>query len=152
MVSQIERTGPLQAATLGMTIAESKHLLAKVQKELVETQLQSYVQGQRICAQCESKRMIKDYHTVCFKSLFGGVSLRVPRLYGCACEGQDTQARTIKIDGLVNWVSPELEFIQSQLARIVIINALFYPSAKYQTHAGLPLTQVIGLKSHHFAL
>ena len=35
---------------------------------------------------------------------------------------------------------------------IVIINAIFYPSAKYRTLAALPLTQVIGLKSHHFAL
>ncbi len=36
--------------------------------------------------------------------------------------------------------------------RIVIINALFSPSAKYQTLAELPLTQVIGPKSHPFAL
>jgi len=116
MVSQIEWTGPLQAATLGLTLAESKRLLAKVQKKLVETQIQCYVQEKRICAQCGSLRMLKDYHTVCFKSLFGGVSLRVPRIYGCSCEGQDTQAHTVKIDGLVNWVSPELEFIQNQLA------------------------------------
>ena len=119
MVSQIERTGPLQAATLGLTITESKRLLSTVQKELIETQLQHYVQKQRICAQCGSKRMLKDYHTVCFKSLFGGVSLRIPRIYGCSCEGQNTQAHTVKIDRLENWVSPELVFIQSQLAATI---------------------------------
>ena len=91
IVSQIERTGPLQAATLGLTLTESKHILAKVQKELVETQLQCYVQEQRICAQCGNLRMLKDYHTVCFMSLFGGVSLRVPRIYGCSCEGHETR-------------------------------------------------------------
>jgi hypothetical protein len=53
---------------------------------------------------------------VCFKSLFGRVALRIPRLYGCACKGQHAHAQTIQIDELVNWVSPELEFIQSQLA------------------------------------
>jgi len=63
--------------------------------------------------------MLKDYHKVCFKSLFGGVSLRVPRLNGCSCEGQDNRAQTAKIDGLVNWVSPELEFIQSKLAAMI---------------------------------
>ena len=125
-VYQIERTGPLQAGTLGLTLEESKHILAKVQKELVETQLQCYVQEQRICTECGSLLMIKDYHTVCFKSLFGGVSLRVPRIYGCSCEGQETQAHTIKIDGLVNWVSPELEYIQSQLAA----TTPYVPSAK----------------------
>ena len=63
--------------------------------------------------------MLKDYHSVCFKSLFGAVSLRVPRIYGCWCEGQETQAHTVKIDRLVNWVSPVLEFIQSQLAATI---------------------------------
>ena len=102
MVSQIKGTGPLQAVALGLTLAESKRILAKVKKALVETQLQCYAQEQRICAQCGSKRMLKDYHTVCFKSLLGGVSLRIPRIYGCSCEGQDTQAHTVKIDRLEN--------------------------------------------------
>lgn len=108
MVSQIERTGPMNAANLGLTLAESKCLLARVQQEIVESQFQSYLQEQRICTQCGSRRTLKAYHTVCFKSLFGGVSLRIPRLNGCLCEGQDARARTVKIDGLVNWVSLNL--------------------------------------------
>ncbi len=39
MVYQIERTGPLNAATLGLTLAESKGLLTRLQQELVESQL-----------------------------------------------------------------------------------------------------------------
>ena len=119
MVSQIERTGPLNAATLGLTLAESKCLLANVQQELAESQVQCCGQEQRICTRCGTRRTLKDYHTVCFKSLFGGVNMRVPRLNGCSCEGQGTPAKTVKIDGLVNWVSPELEFIQSKLAAMI---------------------------------
>ncbi len=119
MFSQIEWTGPLNAATLGLTLAESKCLLTRVQQELVESQFQCYAHEQRICTRCGTWRTLKDYHTVCCKSLFGGVSLRVPRLHGCSCEGQDTRAQTVKIDGLVNWVSPELEFIQSKLAAMI---------------------------------
>ncbi len=33
--------------------------------------------------------------------------MRVPRLNGCSCEGQGALAKTVKIDGLVNWGSPE---------------------------------------------
>ncbi len=51
-VSQIERKGPLTAATFGLTLAESKQVLAKVQQEFVEAQLQSHAQAQRICPQC----------------------------------------------------------------------------------------------------
>ena len=124
MVSQIERTGPLNAATLGLTLAESKRLLANIQQELVESQVQYCGQEQRICTRCGTQRTLKDYHTVCFKSLFGGVKVLVrytgvPRLNGCSCEGQGTPAKTVKIHGLVNWVSPELEFIQSQLAAMI---------------------------------
>jgi hypothetical protein len=80
MVSQIERKGPLNAATLGLTLAESKRLLANVQQELVESQIQCCGQEQRICTRCGTRRTLKDYHTVCFKSLFGGVNVRVPLL------------------------------------------------------------------------
>ena len=60
-------------------------------------------------------RALKDYHTVHFKSLFGLIHLRVPCLFGCACEGQHNHSQTVRIDGLINWVSSKLEFIQSQL-------------------------------------
>jgi hypothetical protein len=118
-VSQIERTGPLTAATLGLTLAESKCLLANIQQELVESQVQYCVQERRNCTRCGSRRTLKDYHAACFRSLFGGVKLRVPRLNGCSCEGDDDRAQSVKIDGLVNWVSPELEFIQSKLAAMI---------------------------------
>lgn len=115
IMTQIERTGPLKAATLGLTLAESKQLLARVQQELVESQLDCHAEEQRICARCGNRRALKDYRSACFKSLFGRVDLRVPRLYECSCEDHDTRAQTVQIEGLENWVSPELEFVQSQL-------------------------------------
>lgn len=80
LVAQIERTGPLNAATFGLTLAESKCLLANVQQELVESQVQYCGQEQRICTRCGTRRTLKDYHTVCFKSLFGGVKEVAPVL------------------------------------------------------------------------
>ena len=118
-VSQIERTGPLKAATLGLTLAESKSLLATVQQELVESQLHCHAQAQRLCPQCGKQRALKDYRPACFESLFGGVDLRVPRFYACSCDDTDTGAETVKIEGLANWVSLELECIQSQLGATI---------------------------------
>lgn len=119
MLSNIERKGPLNAANLGLTLAESKSLLSSVQEELVKSQFQEYVQKERACARCGTLRTLKDYHSAHLKSLFGGVRLRVPRLNGCCCEGQGNRTHTVKIDGLVNWVSPRLEFVQSQLAAMI---------------------------------
>ena len=55
LVAEIERTGPLNAATLGLTITESKNLLSRVQEELVNSQFQENVQEQRACTQCGLK-------------------------------------------------------------------------------------------------
>ena len=46
---QIGRKDPLTAATLGVTLAESKQVLTEVQQELVEAQLRGRAQAQRIC-------------------------------------------------------------------------------------------------------
>ncbi len=119
VIGQIERTGPLQAATLGLTLAESKRLLAELQRELVTAQLRYHAEAQRHCTQCGTRRTLKDYRPVRFKSLFGGVKVRVLRLYGCQCKGQYTRAHTFQIDGLVNWVSPELVYTQGQLAATI---------------------------------
>lgn len=119
IVSEIERAGPLTAATVGLTLADSKHLLAKIQQERVEARLRCHIEGQRICAQCGNRRTLKDYRPGYFKSLFRGVGLRVPRLYTCSCESQHTGASTIHVNGLMNWVCPEPGFIQSQLAATI---------------------------------
>jgi hypothetical protein len=118
-VAQIERTDSLSAATLGLTLDESKALLANLQKELVESQFHHFVKNQRTCSQCGTRRTIKDYHSACFKSLFGRVSLRVPRLNKCPCENDAAGSNTVKINGLANWLSPELELIQSKLAATI---------------------------------
>ena len=119
IVSKIERTGPLKAVTLGLTLAESKRLLARVQQEIVESQLNGHTEEQRICIRYGSRQTLKDYHSVHFKSLFGSVTVRVARLNVCLREGQHARARTVQIAGLEHWVSPELEFIQSQLAATI---------------------------------
>ena len=99
MVSEIERTGPLTAATLGLTLAESKRLLTEIQHELVQAQLRCHFHERRICSECGDRRTLKDYQSACFKSLFGGVHLRVPRLNGCSCTGQGHRAQTIQVEG-----------------------------------------------------
>lgn len=87
-VSQIERKDPLTAATFGLTLVESKQVRGKVQQDLAEAQPQDHAQAQRICPQCGSRRTLKDYRAVCFKSLFGGVDLRVLRFFECSCKGE----------------------------------------------------------------
>jgi hypothetical protein len=99
-VSQIERTGPLNAATLGLTLAESQQVLAKVQQHFVEAQLQGHAQEQRIFPQCGRQRVLKDHRPPCSKNLFGGVDLRDPRFY---LVGAKTRIDEPKRSGSMGW-------------------------------------------------
>lgn len=104
------------AASLGLSRDESKGLLANLQKELVVSQFEHFVQNQRICSQCGTRRAIKDYHSACFKSLFGGVALRVPRRNKCACDSECAGVKTVKINKVRlarNPTAALLEFLYS---------------------------------------
>ncbi len=102
VLAQIDRSGPVTAATLGLTLAESKGMLAEAQRELVQAQFAEYLAAHRMCKACGGRRTIKDYHRVTFKSLFGSVALRVPRVFGCRCDYDPEHARTVKVEGLDN--------------------------------------------------
>jgi hypothetical protein len=116
VIGRIERNGPVQAGTLGLTLAESKSLLYGLQEVLVQRQLKSCCEAQRRCPHCGARRALKDYHAACFKSLFGNIVLRVPRIQGCRCKGPLVRPRSVQVDGLKGWVSPELDYVHNQLA------------------------------------
>src|SRR2546423_15583846 len=70
-------------AMLGLSLSESKQLLAQLQREIVTRQFEATMEQRRHCGQCDVKRSIKDFHGARFRSLFGDVDLRVARLRKC---------------------------------------------------------------------
>jgi hypothetical protein len=113
VVGHIDRQGPLQAAIFGMSLVESKRILSRLQQALVQKQFGAHIETQRECESCGRHRRLKDYHTAQFQTLFGGVTLRIPRLCRCAC---GNTASSIRVEGLRDWVSPELRYVQNELA------------------------------------
>lgn len=72
----------------GMTLSESKSLLAAVQKILVEQQIAEYLEAQRRCPHCEKPRGQKGSHTVTLQTLFGNPAIDSLRWNHCACRPQ----------------------------------------------------------------
>ena len=99
--------------TLGLSLADGKAFLSRLQTEIVSAQIAAINAQRRVCPLCHSQRGIKDYHPVNFRSLFGKVCVRVPRFQprtcGCPSEARPPRQRQ-------RWISAELEFVQSQLA------------------------------------
>src|SRR3954470_10930932 len=102
-------------ATLGLSMAEGKQLLAGVQQELVAAQARRHAARRPACRRCSTTCRVKDYRRHAIATLFGQVALRLPR-YCCVGCGV-TEA------GL-GWPShirstPELDRLRAQLAALM---------------------------------
>ena len=102
-------------ATLGLTMAEGKQLLAGVQQELVAAQARRHAARRPACRSCSTTCRVKDYRQHAIATLFGQVAVRLPR-YCCVGCGV-TEA------GL-GWPShirstPELDRLRAQLAALM---------------------------------
>lgn len=102
--------------TLGLSLAQAKAVLVRLQAEIVNKQVERMATSERTCKHCGSARQLKDYHDVHYRSLFGDVVSRAPRWRACNCIAGSTGTEVQKRQ---RWISAELEFVQSQLAATI---------------------------------
>src|SRR6476646_318620 len=100
---------------LGLSLAESKQLLAGIQREIVAAQARVHAVRRPACRSCSTTCRVKDYRQHALATLFGQVAVRLPR-YCCVGCGV-TEA------GL-GWPShirstPELDRLRAQLAALM---------------------------------
>ena len=96
-VMQIARPDDLtDLATLGLTLAEGKQLLAGVQQELVAAQARRHAAHRPACRSCCSTTCrVKDYRQHAIATLFGQVAVRLPR-YCCVGCGVGVTTRSVQ--------------------------------------------------------
>src|ERR1700722_844765 len=135
-LGQVARPEVSDMATLGLSLAESKQLLAQLQHEVVVRQFEATTQQRRHCEHCGTKRAIKDFHGARFRSLFGDVDLRVPRLRKCQCAVGKPAPASVKPASRQRWVAPELEYVQSELAATLPLCAQRRNPAQALAHRG----------------
>ena len=81
-------------ATLGLSLAEGKRLLAGVQREIVAAQARVHAARRPECRGCGDACRVKDYRHHGIATPFGQVAVRLPRFRcaGCAgCAGRTIQ-------------------------------------------------------------
>jgi hypothetical protein len=106
-VATLEREA-LTDATLGLTLAESKTILAGVQEAMVGQPSASYSAAQQTCPACGAQRRRKGQHQIVLRSLFGTLRLDSPRLRRCACQPADSPRSSSPLaECLVERTTPE---------------------------------------------
>ena len=115
-VMEISRPDGLgDIANLGLTLAEGKQLLARVQQEVVAAQADNHAMLRPDCRSCGGRCHVKDWRPHRIATLFGEVRVRLPRFLCAGCGRTET--------GL-SWPShcrstPELDQLQARLSALM---------------------------------
>jgi uncharacterized C2H2 Zn-finger protein len=76
----IKRAEEISPATVGLTIAEGKALLASLQEQVVTAQVQRQVATFKACPQCGNAFRTKGHYQSTLRSVYGTVGMRIRRL------------------------------------------------------------------------
>ena len=72
---------------LGLTLAESKHLLSTLQRHLLQQQITTFLDTRSTCQDCGAPLKLKARGSRSFRTLFGTFKVSSPRLAYCDCTG-----------------------------------------------------------------
>ena len=102
-------------ANLGLTLAEGKLLLAGLQQEIVAAQAKGHAVRRPDCRSCGEVCRVKDYRDHAVATLFGQVTVRLPRFRCAGCGGNEAGH---------GWPSycrstPELDQLQAHLSALM---------------------------------
>jgi len=115
-VMEINRPDDLGDITdLGMRLDETKRLLARLQQEIVTAQVSAHAARRPTCSRCGGGCRVKDYQVHGVATLFGQVTVRLPRFRCAACCGSESG---------INWPphcrsTPELDRLQAHLSALM---------------------------------
>lgn len=111
--------GDLLPETLGMTLDEGKHLLASLQRCLVQQQVEAYIAQQRRCSECGRQHTKKDRKAITMRTVFGQLRLDSPRFYACPCRREPEQSFSPLAQKLPERTTPELKYLQTKWASLM---------------------------------
>jgi hypothetical protein len=118
-VATLEREA-LTDATLGLTLAESKTILASVQETMVAQQAALYSAAQQTCPTCGARRRRKGQHQIVVRSLFGTLRLDSPRFRRCVCQPADSPRSSSPLaECLPERTTPERRCLEAKWAALL---------------------------------
>jgi hypothetical protein len=102
-------------ANLGLTLAEAKQILARLQQTVVAVQADDHAVLRPVCSSCRHACHVKDWRLHRVTTLFGTVALRLPRFRCASCGHGETG---------VSWLSycrstPELDQLRAHISALM---------------------------------
>lgn len=104
---------------IGLSIAESKQLLLKLQQEIVSVQCAAFCAKHACCLGCGRKLRCKAHDQIRYRTVFGNISVASPRFYHCPCHNGPAKTFSPLTDLLPDHVAPELLWLETKWASLV---------------------------------
>ena len=117
-LAHVEREDTITPASLGLSIAEGKTIVAAIQTAIVTAQVKRHGESLRPCPHCAGPRTTKGYYTSIFRSVYGQVPMRVRRLRPCPCEATSRASASV-LPTRHRPIAPELRYLMAKLAALM---------------------------------
>jgi hypothetical protein len=104
---------------LGLSLAESKHLLSTLQRHLLQQQVTTFLDTHATCPDCGTPLILKARGSCSFRTLFGTFTFYSPRLEHCDCKRRKTASFRLLAALLTEPVAPELLYMESKWSSLV---------------------------------
>src|SRR5215471_9066051 len=104
---------------LGLTLAESKHLLSTLQRHLLHQQITTFLDTRSTCPDCGTPLKLKARGSRSFRTLFGTFTFSSPRLEHCDCKRRKTASFRPLSALLTESVAPELLYMEAKWSSLV---------------------------------
>jgi hypothetical protein len=104
---------------LGLTLAESKHLLSTLQQHLLQQQVNTFLDTCSDCPDCGTPLHLKARSRRSFRTLFGTFQFDSPRLEHCDCTRRKTASFRPLAALLTESVAPELLYMEAKWSSLV---------------------------------
>src|SRR5215472_3031439 len=104
---------------LGLTMAESKHLLSTLQRHLLQQQVHTFLLTFSTCQDCHTPLKLKAHGSRSFRTLFGTFKLPSPRLELCPCKRPEPSSFRPLSALLTDSVAPELLSMEAKWSSLV---------------------------------
>ena len=115
MVTGDRPTNVVSPESIGLSLAESKSILAAMQTQLVQAQTDGYCDHRRKCSHCGSRCAIKDWRTRQLTTLFGVVRVEAPRFDACRCGIASRRIVSPLAEIMPDRCTPEYERVLSKM-------------------------------------
>jgi hypothetical protein len=104
---------------LGLSLAESKQLLGTLQRQILQQQVNTFLDTHSACPDCGTPLDLKARGSKSFRTLFGTFKFTSPRLEHCDCKRRKTASFRPLSALLTEPVAPELLYMESKWSSLV---------------------------------